>query len=117
MYFFPLLQVKGKSVLTTSIEGSNTQNQMTTDEGNQSDSMNKLASGEETPCLSRPEMMIDNTLQSQRRTSLQHDPSALTQLSQRKAVLPSRGVQLPQNLINELSTVLNKTGRSLSKDN
>ncbi|KAK9972060.1 hypothetical protein ABG768_025391 [Culter alburnus] len=110
-------EVKGKSVLTTSIEGSNTQNQMTTDEGNQSDSMNKLASGEETPCLSRPEMMIDNTLQSQRRTSLQHDPSALTQLSQRKAVLPSRGVQLPQNLINELSTVLNKTGRSLSKDN
>ncbi|XP_048041578.1 arf-GAP with Rho-GAP domain, ANK repeat and PH domain-containing protein 2 isoform X1 [Megalobrama amblycephala] len=110
-------EVKGKSVLTTSIEGSNTQNQMTTDEGNQSDSMNKLVSGEETPCLSRPEMVIDNTLQSQRRTSLQQDPSALTQLSQRKAVLPSRGVQLPQNLINELSTVLNKTGRSLNKDN
>lgn len=115
--FFPLLQVKGKSVLTTSIEGSNTQNQMTTDEGNHSDSMHKLASGEETPCVSRPEMVIDNTLQSQRRTSLQQDPSALTQLSQRKAVLPSRGVQLPQNLIHELSTVLNKTGRALNKDN
>lgn len=117
MQFFPLLQVKGKSVLTTSTDGSNTQNQMTTDEGNRSDSMHKLASGEETPCVSRPEMVIDNTLQSQRRTSLQQDPSTLTHLSQRKAVLPSRGVQLPQNLINELSTVLNKTGRTLNKDN
>lgn len=111
-----LLQVKGKSVLTTSIEGSNTQNQMTTDEGNQPDSRHKLTSGERTPCVSRHEMVIDDTLQSQRRASLQQDTSALTQLSQRKASLPSRGVQLPQNLLNELSTVLNKTGRSLNKD-
>lgn len=114
-----LLQVKGKSVLTTSIEGSNIQNQMTTDEGNQPDSRHKLTSCKGTPCVSRHEMVIDDTLQSQRRASIQQDASALTQLSQRKASLPSlpsRGVQLPQNLINELSTVLNKTGRSLNKD-
>lgn len=90
---------------------------MTTDEGNQPDSMHKLATREGTPCVSKLEMVIDNTLQSPRRTSLQQDPSGLTQLSQRKAVLPSKGVQLPQNLINELSTVLNKTGRALNKDN
>jgi len=107
------LQVKGKSVLTTSIEGSNTQNQMTTDEGNQPDSRQKLTSGEGTPCVSRHEMVIDDTHQSQRRASLQKD----TQLSPNKSPLPSRGVQLPQNLIMELSTVLNKTGRSLNKDN
>ncbi|XP_077085632.1 arf-GAP with Rho-GAP domain, ANK repeat and PH domain-containing protein 2 isoform X1 [Siphateles boraxobius] len=110
-------EVKGKSVLTTSIEGSNTQNQMTTDEGNQPDSRHKLTSGAGTPCVSRHEMVIDDTLLSQRRASLQQDTSALTQLSQRKTSLPGRGVQLPQNLINELSTVLNKTGRSLNKDN
>ncbi|CAM4528302.1 unnamed protein product [Leuciscus chuanchicus] len=112
-------EVKGKSVLTTSIEGSNTQNQMTTDEGNQPDSRHKLTSCKGTPCVSRHEMVIDDTLQSQRKASIQQDASTLTQLSQRKASLPSlpsRGVQLPQNLINELSTVLNKTGRSLNKD-
>ncbi|KAK2914147.1 hypothetical protein Q8A67_002546 [Cirrhinus molitorella] len=109
-------EAKGKSVVSTSVEASNTQNQMTTDEGNQPRLMHKLASAEGTPCVSRLEMVIDDTLQSPRRPSLQQDPSALTQLSHKKAVLPSRGVQLPQNLINELSTVLNKTGRTLKED-
>lgn len=113
----PLLQVKGKSVLTTSIEGSNTQNQMTSDVSNQPDLTHKLASCEGTPSVSGLEMVIDDTLQSLRRPSLQQDPSALTQLSHKKAVLPSRGAQLPQNLINELSTVLNKTGRFPKEDN
>lgn len=113
----PVLQAKGKSVLTTSKEGSNTHNQMTTDVSNQPDLMHKLASSEGTPSVSGLEMVIDDTLQSLRRSSLQQDPSALTQLSQKKVVLPSRGAKLPQNLINELSTVLNKTGRSLKEDN
>uniref|UniRef100_A0A8C2CEL9 Arf-GAP with Rho-GAP domain, ANK repeat and PH domain-containing protein 2 n=1 Tax=Cyprinus carpio TaxID=7962 RepID=A0A8C2CEL9_CYPCA len=110
-------EVKGKSVLTTSIEGSNTQNQMTSDVSNQPDLTHKLASCEGTPSVSGLEMVIDDTLQSLRRPSLQQDPSALTQLSHKKAVLPSRGAQLPQNLINELSTVLNKTGRFPKEDN
>ncbi|XP_051566490.1 arf-GAP with Rho-GAP domain, ANK repeat and PH domain-containing protein 2-like [Myxocyprinus asiaticus] len=103
-------EVKRTSLLSISIEGSNTQNQMTTNEGNQPDSMHKLAGREETQCDSRLEMVIDDTLQSQRRASLQQYPSAPTPLSQRKAVLPSRGVQLPHNLIDELNAVLNKTG-------
>ncbi|XP_052002385.1 arf-GAP with Rho-GAP domain, ANK repeat and PH domain-containing protein 2-like isoform X1 [Xyrauchen texanus] len=103
-------EVKGKSVISTSIEGSNTQNKITTNEGNQLDSIYKLDGSEETQCDSRLEMVIDDTLQSQRRASLQQDTSALTPLSQRKAMLPNRGVQLPQNLINELSAVLNKKG-------
>ncbi|XP_042582773.1 LOW QUALITY PROTEIN: arf-GAP with Rho-GAP domain, ANK repeat and PH domain-containing protein 2 [Cyprinus carpio] len=110
-------EAKGKSVLTTSIEGSNTQNQMTSDVSNQPDLTHKLASCEGTPSVSGLEMVIDDTLQSLRRPSLQQDPSALTQLSHKKAVLPSRGAQLPQNLINELSTVLNKTGRFPKEDN
>ncbi|XP_009301838.1 arf-GAP with Rho-GAP domain, ANK repeat and PH domain-containing protein 2 isoform X1 [Danio rerio] len=105
-------EVKGKSVLTTSTEDSNTQNQMAADEGIRPDSLHKLASAEGTPGVSRLEMVIDDTLQSQRRASLQQDTATLTQISQRKAAIPGRGVQLPQNLINELSTVLNKTGRS-----
>ncbi|XP_016336823.1 arf-GAP with Rho-GAP domain, ANK repeat and PH domain-containing protein 2 [Sinocyclocheilus anshuiensis] len=110
-------EAKGKSVLTTSIEGSNTRNQMTTDVSNQPDLMHKLASSEGTPSVSGLKMVIDDTLQSLRRPSLQQDPSTLTQLSHKKAVLPSRGAQLPKNLINELSTVLNKTGRFLKEDN
>lgn len=120
MYFHvlpPVLQAKGKSVFTTSIEGSNTQNQMTTDVSNQPDLTHKLAISEGSSSVSRLEMVIDDTLQSLRRPSLQQDHSALTQLPQKKAVLPSRGAMLPQNLINELSTVLNKTGRSLKEDN
>ncbi len=107
----PVLQAKGKSVFTTSIEGSKTQNRMTTDVSNQPDLTHKLAISEGSSSVSRLEMVIDDTLQSLRRPSLQ-DPRALTQLPQKKAVLPSRGVKLPQNLITELSTVLNKTGRS-----
>ncbi len=107
----PVLQAKGKSVFTTSIEGSKTQNQMTTDVSNQPDLTHKWAISEGSSSVSRLEMVIDDTLQSLRRPSLQ-DPRVLTQLPQKKAVLPSRGVKLPQNLITELSTVLNKTGRS-----
>ncbi|XP_016142739.1 arf-GAP with Rho-GAP domain, ANK repeat and PH domain-containing protein 2 [Sinocyclocheilus grahami] len=110
-------EAKRKSVLTTSIEGSNTRNPMTTDVSNQPDLMHKLASSEGTPSVSGLKMVIDDTLQSLRRPSLQQDPSALTQLSHKKAVLPNRGVQLPKNLINELSTVLNKTGRFPKEDN
>ncbi|XP_043100575.1 arf-GAP with Rho-GAP domain, ANK repeat and PH domain-containing protein 2 isoform X2 [Puntigrus tetrazona] len=108
-------EAKGKSVLATSTEGSNARNQMTTDVSNQPDLMHKLASGEGTSSVSGLEMGIDDTLRSQRRPSLQQDPGALTLLSQKK--VPSRGAQLPQNIINELSTVLNKTGRSLKEDN
>lgn len=112
-----VLQAKGKSVLTTCIEGSNTQNQKTTDVSNQPDLMHKLASSEGTLSVSGFQMMIDDTLQSLGGPSLQQDPSALTQLSPKKAVLPCRGVQLPQNIINELSTVLHKTGRFPKEDN
>lgn len=85
---------------------------MAADEGIRPDSLHKLASAEGTLGVSRLEMVIDDTLQPQRRASLQQDTGTLTQISQRKAAMPGRGVQLPQNLINELSTVLNKTGRS-----
>ncbi|XP_026123802.1 arf-GAP with Rho-GAP domain, ANK repeat and PH domain-containing protein 2-like [Carassius auratus] len=113
----PQREAKGKSVLTTCIEGSNTQNQKTTDVSNQPDLMHKLASSEGTLSVSGFQMMIDDTLQSLGGPSLQQDPSALTQLSPKKAVLPCRGVQLPQNIINELSTVLHKTGRFPKEDN
>lgn len=114
MYFSPVLQAKGKSVKST---GSNRQNQVTTDEVNQPDSMHKLATGEGTLCVSGLEMVTDETLQSSRRPSIQQDPSALNQLTQNKAMLPSRSLQLPQNIISELNTVLNKTGRSSKEAN
>ncbi|XP_052457293.1 arf-GAP with Rho-GAP domain, ANK repeat and PH domain-containing protein 2 [Carassius gibelio] len=104
-------EAKGKSVVST---GSNRQNQMTTDEVKQQDPMQKLASGEGTLCVSRLEMMTDETLQSSRRPSIQQDPSALTLLSQKK---PRKSVQLPQNLISELNIVLNKSGRSPKEGN
>ncbi|XP_042616728.1 arf-GAP with Rho-GAP domain, ANK repeat and PH domain-containing protein 2-like isoform X1 [Cyprinus carpio] len=107
-------EAKGKSVKST---GSNRQNQVTTDEVNQPDSMHKLASGEGTLCVSGLEMVTDETLQSSRRPSIQQDPSALNQLTQNKAMLPSRSLQLPQNIISELNTVLNKTGRSSKEAN
>lgn len=77
---------------------------MTTNESNQPDSTHKLAGSEDAPFESRTEMVIDDTLKSKQGASPQQD-------SQRKAVASSRGAQLPQNIINELSTVLNKTGR------
>ncbi|XP_065145126.1 arf-GAP with Rho-GAP domain, ANK repeat and PH domain-containing protein 2 isoform X2 [Paramisgurnus dabryanus] len=103
-------EAKGKSVLTTSREGLNTEKQMTTNKGNQPDSTHNLAASVEARFGSMPEMVIDHTLISKRRASLQQDLGTLSQISQRK-VLPSRGAQLPQTLINELSSVLNKTGR------
>lgn len=104
-------EVKGKSVLSTSIESPNPQTQMTTNESNQADSTHKLAGSEDAQFESRMEMVIDDKLKSKQGASPQQDPGTLTQLSQRKAVPSSRGAQLPQNIINELSTVLNKTGR------
>lgn len=79
---------------------------MTTNESNQADSTHKLAGSEDAQFESRMEMVIDDTLKSKQGASPQQDPGA-----QRKAVPSSRGAQLPQNIINELSTVLNKTGR------
>ncbi|XP_056605567.1 arf-GAP with Rho-GAP domain, ANK repeat and PH domain-containing protein 2 [Triplophysa dalaica] len=101
-------EVKGKSVLSTSIETPTTQKQLITNKYDQPDST--FAGSVDSQCESRMEMLMVDTLKSRQGASPQQDPGALPQL-QKKAVASSRGAQLPQNIINELSTVLNKTGR------
>lgn len=70
-----------------------------------------FAGSVDTQCESRMEMVMVDALKSRQGASPQQDTGALPQLFQKKAVASSRGAQLPQNIINELSTVLNKTGR------
>ncbi|KAA0723671.1 Arf-GAP with [Triplophysa tibetana] len=102
-------EVKGKSVLSTSIETPTTQKQLITNRYYQPDST--FAGILDSQCESRMEMVMVDGLKSKHGASPQQDHGALPQLSQKKAVAASRGAQLPQNIINELSTVLNKTGR------
>ncbi|TRY82781.1 hypothetical protein DNTS_031986 [Danionella cerebrum] len=109
------IKVKGKSALTTTIEDSSRQNQLSADEGNLPDSQHKLASGAGSADVSKLEIMIDD-LQSQRRPSFQQDNSPLREISGRKSAMSNSAGKLPQNLINELNVVLNKTGRA-QKDN